>query len=164
VLLHERHVLAEDAFAEIVVWRVPQPVLGSRHRLNYRLALIVAGGCVPRYDNRSRKGRSPAFRRDRSAVRVQQFCEADFRFLGGCRSVETEAQMKAVTLEVASVADVKRRPRAAVTGSRQGARISFGSPELLWQVLTAKRRERLKAMAGQGAMTIREARVASIGT
>lgn len=55
-LAHERHILAEDAFAEIVVWRVPRPVKGSTHRFKYRLALIVAGACVLRYDNESGKG------------------------------------------------------------------------------------------------------------
>jgi len=55
-LAHERHVLAEDAFAEIVVWRVPHPVKGSTHRFKYRLALIVAGECVLRYDNETDKG------------------------------------------------------------------------------------------------------------
>ena len=55
-LAQERHVIAEDAFVEIVVWRVPHPVKGSRHRFKYRLALIVAGECVLRYDNESGKG------------------------------------------------------------------------------------------------------------
>ena len=55
-LAHERHVLAEDAFAEIVVWRVRHPVRGSTHRFKYRLALIVAGECVLRYDNETGKG------------------------------------------------------------------------------------------------------------
>lgn len=55
-LAHERHVLAEDTFAEVVVWRVPRPVKGSLHRLKYRLALIVAGECVLRYDNEMGKG------------------------------------------------------------------------------------------------------------
>jgi hypothetical protein len=54
-LLHERHVVAEDAFAEIVVWRVPRTVRGSTHRLKYRLALVVAGECVLRYDNEAGK-------------------------------------------------------------------------------------------------------------
>ena len=36
------------------------------------------------------------------------------------------------------------------------ARISFETPELLWKVLTAKRWELLKALAGQEPMTIRE--------
>jgi predicted transcriptional regulator len=65
--------------------------------------------------------------------------------------------MKTVTLEVASAADVTRRALAAFAGRRQQARISFASPELLWRVLTAKRWQLLKAMAGQGPMTIREA-------
>ena len=37
------------------------------------------------------------------------------------------------------------------------ARISFASPELLWQVLTAKRWELLKALCGAGPVSIREA-------
>jgi predicted transcriptional regulator len=66
-------------------------------------------------------------------------------------------QMKIVTLEVASAADVKRRTRNAFRGRKQGARISFATPELLWKVLTAKRWELLRAMTGEGPMTIREA-------
>jgi predicted transcriptional regulator len=65
--------------------------------------------------------------------------------------------MKTVTLEVASRKDITRRALAAFKGSRQQARISFATPELLWKVLTAKRWDLLKVMAGQDAMTIREA-------
>lgn len=64
--------------------------------------------------------------------------------------------MKTVTLEVASRDDVTRRSLEAFRGKRQRARISFATPELLWRVLTAKRWEVLKAMAGQGPLTIRE--------
>jgi predicted transcriptional regulator len=67
------------------------------------------------------------------------------------------AKMKTVTLEVASSQDVTRRALEAFRGKRQRARISFATPELLWKVLTAKRWELLKAMAGQGPVTIREA-------
>ena len=55
-LLDERHVLTESAFAELVVWRVPTPVKGSAHRFRYRLALVVGGTCVLRYDNEPGKG------------------------------------------------------------------------------------------------------------
>ena len=65
--------------------------------------------------------------------------------------------MKTVTLDVASPADVTHRALDAFKSRKQGARISFATPELLWKVLTAKRWELLKAMAGQGPMTIREA-------
>jgi len=51
-----RHVLSESAFAELVVWRVPAPVRGSQHEFRYRLALVVDGECVPRYDNEAGKG------------------------------------------------------------------------------------------------------------
>ena len=37
------------------------------------------------------------------------------------------------------------------------ARIAFATPELLWQVLTAKRRELLKTRCGTGPTSIREA-------
>jgi hypothetical protein len=56
VLHQERHVLAEDTFVEIVVWRVPRSLRGSVHRPKYRLALVVAGECVLRYDNEAGKG------------------------------------------------------------------------------------------------------------
>lgn len=55
-LVQERHVLAEDAFVEIVVWRVPRPVEGSTHRFKYRLVLVGGGECVLRYDNETGKG------------------------------------------------------------------------------------------------------------
>jgi hypothetical protein len=55
-LAQERHVLAEDAFVEIVVWRVPRPLKGSAHPFKYRLVLVVEGECVLRYDNETGKG------------------------------------------------------------------------------------------------------------
>ena len=64
--------------------------------------------------------------------------------------------MKTVILEIASREDVTRRALEAFRGKKQRARISFATPELLWRVLTAKRWELLKAMAGQGPLTIRE--------
>src|ERR1700722_8066047 len=65
--------------------------------------------------------------------------------------------MTKVTLSVASRENVTRRALAAFEGKKQGAFISFASVELLWQTLTKKRWELLKAMTGQGSMTIREA-------
>ena len=65
--------------------------------------------------------------------------------------------MKTVTLSVANRQAVKQRALDALSGKRRGAHISFASADLLWKVLTAKRWELLKAMAGGGAMTLREA-------
>lgn len=48
--------IAEDAFVEIVVWRLPRSLPGSTHRFKYRLALVVSGICVLRYDNEAGKG------------------------------------------------------------------------------------------------------------
>ena len=72
-----------------------------------------------------------------------------------CPKCEVTA-MKTVTLEVASTGDVKRRALAALKGRAQTARISFATPELLWKVLTAKRWELLKAMTGEGPLSMRE--------
>jgi predicted transcriptional regulator len=48
--------------------------------------------------------------------------------------------------------------RAWKTGkAEKSARISFATPDLLWQVLTAKRWELLKALCGAGPVSIREA-------
>ena len=67
--------------------------------------------------------------------------------------------MRIVTLDVRSPSDAmvdflqawkhRKAPRSA--------RISFATPELLWQVLTAKRWELLKALCGAGPVSIREA-------
>ena len=66
--------------------------------------------------------------------------------------------MKTMTLEVRSLKGALNEVASAV-GSRRvmsTARVSFASAELLWQVLTAKRWEILKAMTGAGALSIRE--------
>jgi hypothetical protein len=55
-LLRTRVALSEGAFAELVLWRVPKPVPGSTHHFKYRLAYVVNGACVVRFDNESGKG------------------------------------------------------------------------------------------------------------
>ena len=55
-LVDTRIVYAENAFAEIVLWQVPRPLAGSAHRYRYRLAYVVDGTCVLRYDNEVMKG------------------------------------------------------------------------------------------------------------
>ena len=56
LLMDEQHVLDARSFVEIVVWRLPRPARGSLHRFKYRLALVVDGVCVLRYDNETGKG------------------------------------------------------------------------------------------------------------
>jgi predicted transcriptional regulator len=65
--------------------------------------------------------------------------------------------MKTVTLQVAKLEDIKLRAREAFKGKKQGSRISFATPELLFRLLTTKRWELIRAMTGSGAITIREA-------
>lgn len=56
LLYFRRMPIGETAFTEMVLWRVPTPVPGSSHAFKYRLALIVEGVCVMRYDNERGKG------------------------------------------------------------------------------------------------------------
>ena len=67
--------------------------------------------------------------------------------------------MKTVVLDVRSLsATLSDVSRAMKTGrADREARISFATPELLWQVLTAKRWVLLKSLCGAGPVSIREA-------
>lgn len=67
--------------------------------------------------------------------------------------------MKTVVLDVRAPAEAIGDFREAWRSGKGAkvARISFASPELLWQVLTAKRWELLKALCGVGPVSIREA-------
>jgi hypothetical protein len=55
-LVRTRVTFSETAFAELVLWQVPKPVAGSAHEFKYRLAYVVDGVCVVRYDNEVGKG------------------------------------------------------------------------------------------------------------
>ena len=55
-LVRRRVVVAADAYVEVVIWRVPEPVRPSTHEFKYRLAYVVGDRCVLRYDNEREKG------------------------------------------------------------------------------------------------------------
>ena len=55
-LLAQRFALDEASFVELVVWRLGESVEGCSHNLKYRLAYVVNGTCVVRYDNETGKG------------------------------------------------------------------------------------------------------------
>lgn len=55
-LLRRRILIREDAFIEMVLWELPDPTPPCRHPYKYRLALVVGGICVVRYDNERGKG------------------------------------------------------------------------------------------------------------
>lgn len=66
--------------------------------------------------------------------------------------------MNTVIIDVRSLADNLADFAAAwKTGQASGPRISFESSEALWKTLTAKRWQLLKALAGAGPVSIREA-------
>ena len=51
-----RTVYSPRAFADTVLWRVPETLAGSAQRWKYRLAYVVDTVCVVRYDNEAGKG------------------------------------------------------------------------------------------------------------
>ena len=55
-LIRRRVVVAPDAFVVVAVWRMPRRLSPSKYRFKYRLASVVAGECVVRYDNELHKG------------------------------------------------------------------------------------------------------------
>ncbi len=56
LIARRRIVYSTHSFAELVLWRVPIPVVGSAHSFKYRLAYVVHGVCVVRFDNEVGKG------------------------------------------------------------------------------------------------------------
>ena len=56
LLVRTRVIWSEVAFAELVLWRLPAALEGSTHPYKYRLAYVVRGVCVVRYDNEAGKG------------------------------------------------------------------------------------------------------------
>ena len=67
--------------------------------------------------------------------------------------------MNTVVLEVSSLEETLAGvARTMKSGQAEGeARISFATPELLWQVLTAKRWQLIRVLCGAGPVSIREA-------
>jgi hypothetical protein len=80
-LLRQRVVLSESAFAELVLWQLPKPMPGCAHSFKYRLAYVVNGECVLRYDNEAGKGdhRHAGRRETRYAFSTPERLLADFR-------------------------------------------------------------------------------------
>ena len=56
LLWRERHVYDEHSFADLVIWKLPRRLRGSAHPFKYRLAYVVNGVCLLRYDNEEGKG------------------------------------------------------------------------------------------------------------
>ncbi len=54
--IDERIILSDNTFVEVVVWEVSESLEGSEHQYRYRLALVIEGECVMRYDNEAGKG------------------------------------------------------------------------------------------------------------
>lgn len=65
-LLRRRIAYSDVAFAELVLWQLPVPIPGSTHSYKYRLAYVLRGVCVLRYDNESGKGDHRHFRSEES--------------------------------------------------------------------------------------------------
>lgn len=63
--------------------------------------------------------------------------------------------MRTVTINISSIEQAKERTKAAFRGEYQGEFISFISLDLMNKVLTPRRWEIIRAMAGKGPMSLR---------
>jgi predicted transcriptional regulator len=68
-----------------------------------------------------------------------------------------EVSLNAVTIGISSLEEATARAARAFAGEPQGAFISFPTIELLWKVITPRRWELLRLLAGAGPLSIREA-------
>ncbi|MEO8442164.1 MAG: DUF6516 family protein [Betaproteobacteria bacterium] len=66
-LVNTRIIYSAESFAKLVLWQLPKPLPGSGHRFKYRLAYVVRGVCVIRYDNEAGKGDHRHYGRRESA-------------------------------------------------------------------------------------------------
>jgi hypothetical protein len=56
LVFHSKRVFDDGAIAELKIWALAEPVLGSTHRLKYSLYYGQAGHRVVGYDNERGKG------------------------------------------------------------------------------------------------------------
>lgn len=56
LLRRQKSVLSDGAILELVIWRLPDPVEGSRHSYKYRLFYGRSGERIVGYDNERLKG------------------------------------------------------------------------------------------------------------
>ncbi len=56
LVIDRKEVRSDGSIIQAVVWELPVPLLGSRHRYKYRLYFGKDGNCLVRYDNEQGKG------------------------------------------------------------------------------------------------------------
>lgn len=86
---HDKQVLADGAIVEMTIWRVPQSVPGSGHRLKYSLFYGRPGERVVGYDNESGKGGHRHFEGAESPYRFKTVEQLVEEFLADVRRART---------------------------------------------------------------------------
>lgn len=55
-IFYDKAVLDDGAILEMILWQLPQPIIGSRHSFKYRLFYGFHGVRIVGYDNERGKG------------------------------------------------------------------------------------------------------------
>lgn len=55
-ITHRKELRDDGSIVEIAIWQLPEPLPPCAHSYKYRLAYVVGGVCVVRYDNERGKG------------------------------------------------------------------------------------------------------------
>lgn len=93
-LIRRRIAYSEHAFAELILWKPPQPLPGSAHSYKYRLAYVVRGICGLRYGNEAGKGDHRHFQNTQSRyvfTDVDQLLAAFRRTIEGIQNEDRDA-------------------------------------------------------------------------
>jgi len=55
-ITRRKELRSDGSFVEVVIWQLSNPLPPCKHFFKYRLAYVVGGDCVVRYDNERGKG------------------------------------------------------------------------------------------------------------
>jgi predicted transcriptional regulator len=138
----------DGSYADLTIWRVPEPVRGSDHEYKYRLDLVVDGTCVLRYDNEA--GKEITSMSERTNTLTASGTST------GCVPISLwrpeDGSFGTVVIRVQTFEQTLKEKIA----DGPIASIDFATYEILHKALTPARVQILRAMAGAGPLSIRE--------
>ena len=88
LITQRREVRSDGSIVEAVIWERDEPIPPCEHRFKYRLALVVNGDCIVRYDNERGKGDHRHIGEDELPYR---FVDLDRLLVDFRNDVETES-------------------------------------------------------------------------
>jgi predicted transcriptional regulator len=160
LLLRSKEVLSDGAILEMVIWQLPEPVLGSQHRYKYRLYYGVAGKRIVGFDNERAKGdhcHLDGTEKTYSFRDVDQLVDDFMRAIKERRTPKmTQAVIRIVNDDDAVLAAASHRFKNVwKSGKSVPVVFSFSSPAQLFSVISPKRWQLIERLQNLGPSTVR---------